>query len=49
MLCLQTIGNHEFDDEVSGLASYLKQLRAPVVVTNIDQSEGIVLRVGIYA
>ncbi|XP_016845606.1 apyrase isoform X2 [Nasonia vitripennis] len=32
-----TIGNHDFDDEISGLTSYVKQLQAPVVVTNIDQ------------
>ncbi|OXU20285.1 hypothetical protein TSAR_016141 [Trichomalopsis sarcophagae] len=39
-----TIGNHDFDDEISGLASYVKQLQAPVVVTNIDQSDEPSLR-----
>ncbi|XP_001603018.1 apyrase isoform X7 [Nasonia vitripennis] len=39
-----TIGNHDFDDEIPGLASYVKQLQAPVVVTNIDQSDEPSLR-----
>ncbi|XP_008212356.1 apyrase isoform X1 [Nasonia vitripennis] len=39
-----TIGNHDFDDEVSGLASFLKQLRAPIVATNIDRSQEAELR-----
>ncbi|KAL7299295.1 hypothetical protein TKK_0007877 [Trichogramma kaykai] len=33
-----TLGNHDFDDHVSGLVSYLKQLKAPVLDTNIDVS-----------
>ncbi|CAK1590241.1 unnamed protein product [Parnassius mnemosyne] len=35
---VHTIGNHEFDDGVAGLAPYLATLRAPVVVANIDTS-----------
>ncbi|CAH2238888.1 jg13696 [Pararge aegeria aegeria] len=31
-----TIGNHEFDDGVAGVAPYLAALQAPVVVANID-------------
>ncbi|XP_034952449.1 apyrase-like [Chelonus insularis] len=31
-----TIGNHEFDDGIAGLVPYLKNAKAPVVVTNID-------------
>ncbi|XP_014208226.1 apyrase [Copidosoma floridanum] len=34
-----TIGNHDFDDGVSGFASFARQLRAPVVVANIDTSK----------
>ncbi|XP_014226882.1 apyrase-like [Trichogramma pretiosum] len=33
-----TLGNHDFDDHVSGLVSYLKQLKSPVLDTNIDVS-----------
>ncbi|XP_023948199.2 apyrase [Bicyclus anynana] len=33
-----TIGNHEFDDGIEGLAPYLAALKAPVVVANIDTS-----------
>ncbi|XP_046964139.1 apyrase-like [Vanessa cardui] len=33
-----TIGNHEFDDGIAGLAPYLAALEAPVVVANIDTS-----------
>ncbi|XP_058806758.1 apyrase-like [Phymastichus coffea] len=36
---VHTIGNHDLDENVSGLASYIKQLDSPVVVTNIDDSE----------
>ncbi|CAG5022744.1 unnamed protein product [Parnassius apollo] len=35
---VHTIGNHEFDGGVAGLAPYLAALRAPVVVANIDTS-----------
>lgn len=34
-----TIGNHEFDNQVEGLVPFLKNVKAPVVVTNIDDSE----------
>uniref|UniRef100_A0A8D8VZ06 apyrase n=1 Tax=Cacopsylla melanoneura TaxID=428564 RepID=A0A8D8VZ06_9HEMI len=33
-----TVGNHEFDTQVSGLVEYLKLVNAPVVVANIDTS-----------
>ncbi|XP_011253188.1 apyrase isoform X2 [Camponotus floridanus] len=36
---VMTIGNHEFDNEVEGLVPFLKNVKAPVVVTNIDDSE----------
>lgn len=38
-LIFQTIGNHEFDDDVEGVVPFLKMVKAPVVVTNIDASE----------
>ncbi|KAL6259899.1 hypothetical protein P5V15_009810 [Pogonomyrmex californicus] len=34
-----TIGNHEFDNKIEGLVPFLKNVNAPVVVTNIDDSE----------
>ncbi|XP_017759918.1 PREDICTED: apyrase [Eufriesea mexicana] len=34
-----TIGNHEFDNKVEGVVPFLKMVKAPVVVTNIDSSE----------
>ncbi|XP_050679623.1 apyrase-like [Leptidea sinapis] len=36
---VHTIGNHEFDDGIAGLAPYLAALHAPVVVANIDTSK----------
>ncbi|CAK1541700.1 unnamed protein product [Leptosia nina] len=36
---VHTVGNHEFDDGIAGIAPYLKELRAPVVVANIDTSQ----------
>ncbi|XP_068623877.1 apyrase-like [Battus philenor] len=35
---VHTLGNHEFDDGIPGIAAYLAALRAPVVVANIDTS-----------
>lgn len=35
----QTIGNHEFDNNVEGVVPFLKMAKAPVVVTNIDAHE----------
>lgn len=34
----QTLGNHEFDDKISGVVPFLKALNAPVVVSNINDS-----------
>lgn len=34
-----TIGNHEFDNNVEGVVPFLKMVKAPVVVTNIDATE----------
>ncbi|XP_008201310.3 apyrase [Tribolium castaneum] len=31
-----TLGNHEFEDKIAGLVPFLEQLKAPVVVSNID-------------
>lgn len=36
---VMTIGNHEFDNKIEGLVPFLKNVNAPVVVTNIDDSE----------
>ncbi|KAL0123039.1 hypothetical protein PUN28_007578 [Cardiocondyla obscurior] len=36
---VMTIGNHEFDNKIEGLVPFLKNVEAPVVVTNIDDSE----------
>ncbi|XP_076763675.1 apyrase [Xylocopa sonorina] len=36
---VMTIGNHEFDNDVDGVVNFLKMVKAPVVVTNIDASE----------
>lgn len=33
---VMTLGNHEFDEGVSELASYLKAIRTPVVCSNLD-------------
>lgn len=32
------MGNHEFDDGVAGVVPYIKSLRHPVIVSNIDAS-----------
>lgn len=34
----QTLGNHEFDHGIDGIVPYLKALKVPVVVSNIDDS-----------
>ncbi|KAK1129395.1 hypothetical protein K0M31_019127 [Melipona bicolor] len=44
---VMTIGNHEFDDEVAGVVPFLKMVKAPVVVTNIDASEEPMIQ-GLY-
>ncbi|XP_012139780.2 apyrase isoform X1 [Megachile rotundata] len=36
---VMTLGNHEFDNNVEGVVPYLKAVKAPVVVTNIDATE----------
>ncbi|CAF4802315.1 unnamed protein product [Pieris macdunnoughi] len=33
------IGNHEFDDDIDGLAPYLANLKAPALAANLDASE----------
>ncbi|KYB29062.1 Apyrase-like Protein [Tribolium castaneum] len=34
-----TLGNHEFDDGIAGLVPYLNHIKAPVIVSNIDDSK----------
>ncbi|XP_015191733.1 PREDICTED: apyrase-like [Polistes dominula] len=34
-----TLGNHDFDDKIAGVVPFLKAMKAPVIVTNIDDSE----------
>ena len=34
-----TLGNHEFDNGVAGVVPFMKMVKAPIVVTNIDASE----------
>ncbi|CAK9801435.1 unnamed protein product [Anthophora plagiata] len=36
---VMTIGNHEFDNDIQGVVPFLKMVKAPVVVTNIDARE----------
>ncbi|KAL6438701.1 hypothetical protein ACFW04_004599 [Cataglyphis niger] len=36
---VMTIGNHEFDNKIEGLVPFLKNVKAPVVVTNIDDTK----------
>ncbi|KAJ8687576.1 hypothetical protein QAD02_023370 [Eretmocerus hayati] len=43
-----TIGNHDFDDGISGLAAFLKGLKAKVVVSNINTDEEPSLQ-GLYS
>ncbi|XP_044739289.1 apyrase isoform X2 [Chrysoperla carnea] len=33
-----TIGNHEFDDGIDGLVPFIKSIKAPVVLANVDDS-----------
>ncbi|GJQ83469.1 hypothetical protein Trydic_g8594 [Trypoxylus dichotomus] len=33
-----TLGNHEFDNKIEGVVPFLEHLKAPVVVSNIDDS-----------
>ncbi|VEN61874.1 unnamed protein product [Callosobruchus maculatus] len=34
----QVLGNHEFDDGIDGVVPYIKALKHPVIVSNIDDS-----------
>uniref|UniRef100_T1HRT1 Uncharacterized protein n=1 Tax=Rhodnius prolixus TaxID=13249 RepID=T1HRT1_RHOPR len=36
---VMSLGNHEFDDGIAGLAPYLKQVKIPVVACNIDTTK----------
>ncbi|XP_033229665.1 uncharacterized protein LOC117181210 [Belonocnema kinseyi] len=42
-----TIGNHEFDDGISGLVPFLQRIKAPVVVSNMDETNEPTLK-GLY-
>lgn len=33
------MGNHEFDNGIAGVVPFIRNLRAPVVVSNIDDSK----------
>lgn len=35
---LQTLGNHEFDDEIEGLLPFLENIDSPIVVTNLNDT-----------
>ena len=34
----KVLGNHEFDDGIHGVVPFIKNLKAPVIVSNIDDS-----------
>ncbi|XP_060524617.1 apyrase-like isoform X2 [Cylas formicarius] len=34
-----TLGNHEFDDKLDGLVPFMKQLKTPFVIANLDHSD----------
>lgn len=34
--CVQTLGNHEFDDSIEGIAPFLDVIKSPIVLANID-------------
>jgi 5'-nucleotidase len=34
----KVLGNHEFDDGIKGVVPFIKNLKAPVIVSNIDDS-----------
>lgn len=34
-----TLGNHEFDHQVSGVVPFLESIKSPIVVANVDASE----------
>lgn len=36
---MQTLGNHEFDHGIVGLVPFIKALKSPVLVSNLDDSE----------
>ncbi|XP_076242053.1 apyrase [Calliopsis andreniformis] len=44
---VMTIGNHEFDNGVEGVVPFLEMVKAPVVVTNIDDTEEPTMK-GLY-
>ncbi|CAH0545942.1 unnamed protein product [Brassicogethes aeneus] len=34
-----TLGNHEFDDNIEGIVPFIKSINAPVVLSNVDDTE----------
>lgn len=34
--CVQTLGNHEFDDSIEGIAPFLDVIKTPIVLANVD-------------
>lgn len=36
---MQSLGNHEFDDGVSGLDPYLRKVKTPSVAANLDLTD----------
>lgn len=38
-MMLQTLGNHEFDQKISGVVPFIKALNAPTVVANIIDTD----------
>lgn len=44
----QTIGNHDFDNGIAGLVPFLKHIKSPVVVANLDITDEPTLKVRIH-
>lgn len=34
----QALGNHEFDDGIDGVTPYMQMLRAPIVLSNVNDT-----------
>lgn len=35
---MQTLGNHEFDDKIAGVVPFIKHLKSPVVLSNMNDT-----------
>lgn len=38
-VCIQTLGNHEFNHGIAGVVPFMEHLQSPFIVANIDDTD----------